>query len=584
MDKAVKEHTTPRKHNRNTKPLQSTKGKKREAPRTATGILGLDQVLGGGLPKGRAMLVVGGAGSGKTILATEFLVRGATEFDEPGVLVTFEESIDELTSNAAGFGWDFDALALEKRLHPMVIDLTMAGGEETGDFDLEPLFLRIGHGIKKVGARRIVLDGINNLLSFFKNEQTVRSELMRLLRWLKDQELTVIVTGEAGEDGWTRLGFEEYLADGLIALDHRVEGKVARRLLRVVKCRGISHATDEFPYLIGAGGITLFPISAADLKYKVSKESVPSGIDGLDEMLGHNGFYKGSAILVSGSAGTGKSTLGASFVDAACRRGERAIYVTLEESPAQVVRNMKSIGMDLGKWEKNGLLTFHATRALHQGLESHLTELQELVRIHEPTVAVIDPISALVSVGSEIDVKSMMTRMIDYFRFQGITTMMSNLATGGRSGEEASLAVSSMADTWLLVRVIEKNAERNNIIQVLKSRGMNHSRLVREFNFTKRGVKIVDAYVGLDGVVIGSARHTEEAKDRLRRKERQAEIEKKQESLSERRKAVDAQIARIKAEFKAEEEALAAEIEAQKRREALTQKAVDAVTTERTLG
>lgn len=546
-----------------------------------TGILGLDQILGGGLPKGRAILVVGSAGSGKTILATEFLARGALAYDEPGVLVTFEESINELSANAAGFGWDFKRLQEEKRLQPLVIDLAAAGGMQTGSFDLEALFVRIGNAIKKVGARRLVLDGINNLLASFNNEPVVRSELLRLLRWLKDQDLTVVVTGEAGEDGWTRLGFEEYLADGLIALDHRVEGKVAKRLLRVVKCRGISHSTDEFPFLIAKDGISLFPVNAADLDYDISAGVVESGVAGLDEMLGHGGFYKGSAILVSGSAGTGKSTLGASFVDAACRRGERAIYFTFEESPSQVVRNMKSVGIDLAQWQDKGLLTIRATRAMQQGIESHLTEMQEAVRAAKPSVAFVDPISALLPVGTENEVKSMMTRMIDYFRSEGITTMMSNLAKGGVSGEAADFHVSSMADTWLLVRVIEENAERNNIIQVLKSRGMDHSRLVREFNFTDSGIEIVDAYIGLDGIVIGSARHTAEAKDKLHRERRRSDLIKKKEELAEKRRAMEAQVARLEAEHKAEEEALAVEVEANDRQEAIENLAVNAVVSER---
>lgn len=547
-----------------------------------TGISGLDQILGGGLPKGRAMMVVGGAGSGKTLLGTEFLVRGAQQYKEPGLLVSFEESIDELAANARGFGWDLARLKKEGWLYPLTIDLSgHAGQVETGDFDLEALFVRLRAGVEAVGAKRVLLDGISNLLSSFRNERTVRAELLRLFRWLKDQGLTIVVTGERGDGSWTRLGFEEYLADGLIVLDHRVEGKIAQRLLRIVKCRGVPHATDEFPFLIGKDGFSLFPIIAADLNFSVSTKRVRSGIEGLDEMLEGKGFYQGSMVLVGGSAGTGKSSVGAAFVDAACERGESAIYFAFEESPAQIIRNMRRIGIDLGRWVDNGLLTFHATRALNQGLEGHLTEMQEAVRLAKPSVAVVDPISGLAPVGNETEIKSMIARMSDYFRVHGITTMMTNLAVNGRSGEEADLAVSSLADTWILVRVIEQNAERNNVIQVLKSRGMGHSKVLREFNFTKDGIKVVDAYIGVNGAVVGSARHSQEAKDRMERVERRAEIEKKRRQLDERRRSVDTQIAALEAEYKAELEALEADVTAFDSREEVETNAVERMERER---
>lgn len=549
---------------------------------TPTGIAGLDLVLGGGLPRGRSILVIGGAGSGKTLLGTEFLMRGALEKNEPGVLVTFEESVDELAANAAGFGWDFGKLKKEKMLYPMAIDLSsVTSSTEAGVFDLEALFLRIGVGINAVSAKRIVIDGINNLLASFNNEAVIRSELLRLFKWLKEKGLTIVATGERGDDGWTRLGFEEYLADGLIVLDNRIDGKISKRLLRVVKCRGIAHGTDEYPFLIGREGFSIFPIDAAQLDYKVSSERISSGVAGLDAMLGGKGFYRGSSILIGGSAGTGKSSLGAAFVAAACERGERAVYFTFEESPRQIIRNMKSIGVDLGKWVKKGLLTIHATRALNHGVEGHLTEMQEIVRIADPSVAVIDPISSLTAVGADIEVKSMIARLCDHFRFMGITTVMTNLAAGGNSGEQADLAVSSMADTWILARVIEQNSERNNVIQVLKSRGMSHSKVLKEFKFTKDGIDIIDAYIGVDGVVLGSARHAREAQDELDRATRETEIEKNRQGLAERKRALKAQITALEAEFQAEVDALEAEIQGQNAIEEKRAKAVTAIKSER---
>lgn len=524
-----------------------------------TGVQGLDTILGGGLPRGRSVLVVGGAGSGKTLLATEFLIRGIQQYREPGVLVSFEERVDELASNAAGFGWDLKRHMDDKNLYATFVNLAPAETIEMGDFDLSGLFLRIEMAIKAVGAKRIVLDGMNNLLATFSNERIVRAELLRLFAWLKEQGLTVIATGERGVSGWTRLGFEEYLADGLIVLDNRIEDKVARRTLRVVKCRGADHATDEFPFLIGEEGFSLFPILAAELDYKTSTRRVRTGIDGLDEMLGGKGFYRGSTVLVSGSAGTGKSSLAASFVNAACARGERALMVSFEEAPAQIVRNMRSIGIDLGAWEKEGLLTIYATRAMHQGTEGHLTDLQEIVRQADPKVVAIDPISALMSVGTENEIRSMAVRLIDYLRGRGITTMATNLAVRGRTGEMAELAVSSMADTWILVRTLEHHAERNNVIQVLKSRGMAHSNQMREFNFTQNGIEIVDAYIGVNGVVIGSARRSQEAADRIEALRREAELEKKRRSLVERRREIDAQIQALEAGYASALEEVAAE-------------------------
>lgn len=524
-----------------------------------TGITGLDKVLGGGLPRGRSIIVVGGAGSGKTLLATEFIVRGYQQFGETGVIISFEEPVADLAANAAGFGWDLSGAIAAGKLVASHVDLARSAMLEVGDFDLSGLQFRIEMAIKTVGARRIVLDGLNTLLASFGNEQIVRSELLHLFSWLKEKGLTILATGERGIGSWTRLGFEEYLADGLIVLENRVDASVAKRLLRVIKCRGINHGTDEYPFLIGRDGFTLFPIRAAELDYQVSTKRVMTGVLGLDEMLGGKGVYRGSTILVGGSAGTGKTSLVASFLNAACERGEKALVFTFEEAPAQIIRNMRSIGIDLERWRKSGALTFSANRALVYGLEGHLTAMQEAVRIAAPQVVAIDPISAMASVGTDTEIKSMLARLIDYLRSQGITVMMTNLATAGQSGERADLAVSSMADTWILTRTIEHNAERNYIVQVLKSRGMQHSNQLREFNFTTDGIQIVNAYIGVDGVVIGSARRAQEAKDRIVELQREAELETRRRSLAERRRAVDAQIQALEADYAAEVEALEAE-------------------------
>ncbi|MBP5856077.1 circadian clock protein KaiC [Marivibrio halodurans] len=530
---------------------------------TPFGIPGLDQILGGGLPRRRAVLATGGAGSGKTILGLEFLIRGATQFDEAGVLVSFEESRDELVENAAGFGWDIEALERDGSLRVVCIDIQGAAqGVETGKFDLAALSMRIDNAAAGVNAKRIVLDGLNNLLSAFRDEQQVRTELLGLFRHLKNEGLTIVATGERGINGETRLGFEEYLADGLIVLTHRIDGRIAKRTLRVAKCRGIAHATDEFPIMLGNSGIVLFPIGAVDEadEFAACEEIISTGVPGLDAMLEPGGFYRGGSILIGGAAGTGKSSLGARFVEAACERGERAILFSFEESPAQMARNMRTISIDLQRWIDNGALECRMIRPQSDSPEAHLATMMDAVRRHDPDVAVLDPISALTTVGHDDEIRSMLARMVDFFRASRLTTMMTNLAAGGRTGEAAELAVSSLADAWILVRRIEQNAERNNIIQVLKSRGMSHSNSLCEFDFTKDGIAVREAYIGVDGVVLGSARHAAEAKDRMRAAQRQTTIDASKAELQLREQELESRIAELRLSHEAQTRRLEAAI------------------------
>ncbi len=527
-----------------------------------TGILGLDQVLSGGLPRDRSVLVVGGAGSGKTLLATEFLVRGAEEFSENGVLVSFEESKDDLARNAESFGWNLSGLVAQDKLRLLSINLQEgAPGVETGEFDLDALLVRIQSNIRKVGAKRLVLDGLNNLLSSFGNERIVRAEILRLFSTLKSEGLTIVATGERGTESWSRLGFEEYLADGLIVLDHRVEGKFAKRILRVVKCRGIAHLTDEFPFLLEPNGFGIYPIDAVALDYEAPEEVVSSGNEGLDSLLEPGGFYKGSVTLVGGASGTGKSSLGAHFAEAACRRKERALLITFEESADQIVRNMASIGIDLLPHIRSGALLIDAKRPQTDTTEGHLMQIMAKVEAHDPSVVVLDPISGLLPVGGDSEVKNALVRMIDFFRSRGITSLLTNLAAGGVSGEAADLAISSLADNWILVRQFEQNMERFHVLQLLKARGMRHAKGLCEFQFTSQGVAISEAYVGLDGVVLGSSKDAAAAKDAMRLKSRRSGLDTKRARLEAKKTALKTEVESVRAQYDAEIAALEASID-----------------------
>jgi circadian clock protein KaiC len=455
-----------------------------------TGIPGLDEITNGGLPAGRPTLVAGGPGSGKTLLGITFLVNGARLYGEPGVLMTFEENAEELAEDVASLGFDLPALAAERRVLIDYVHVDRSEIEETGEYDLEGLFIRLEHAVASVGAKRVVLDTIESLFGGLSNEAILRAELRRLFRWLRDRDLTVLITGERGEKTITRHGLEEYVTDAVIQLDHRVFEQISTRRIRVVKYRGSHHGTNEYPFLIDADGLSVLPVTSLGLEHKALTERVPSGLAILDEMLGSEGFFSGSNVLVSGTAGTGKTTLAAHFADAACRRGERCLYFLFEESPAQMIRNMKGAGLDLQPWIDKGLLTFHAERPSRFGLETHLALMHRAVERTNPSVVIVDPVTNLVAVGTQVDVRAMLTRMIDFLKGRGITAYFTSLSMPGVDPQLSEALISSLMDTWVLVTSDVPGRRRRRSLFVLKSRGMPTSDEVREFRFGPRGIEI----------------------------------------------------------------------------------------------
>jgi circadian clock protein KaiC len=527
-----------------------------ELPKSATGIQGLDEITGGGFPKGRPTLVCGNAGCGKTLMAMEFLVRGAMEMDEPGVFMAFEETAEDLASNVRSLGFDLEKLADENKLLVDHVHIERSEIDETGEYDLEGLFIRLGLAIDTVGARRVVLDTIEALFSGFSNTSILRAELRRLFHWLKDRGVTAVITAERGDGQLTRQGLEEYVSDCVILLDHRVDQQVSTRRLRIVKYRGSSHGTNEYPFLIGDRGISVLPITSVELTHTASDERVSSGVGDLDAMLGGEGFYRGSSILVSGTAGTGKTSLAGHFADATCRRGERCLYFAFEESPNQIARNLRSIGLDLEQWIDRDLLRIHATRPTLFGVETHLAAMHYLIDKWRPDAVVVDPISNFVQSSSLRESHAMLLRLVDYLKQQGITALLVNLACGGTHEEATEAGISSIIDTWILLRDIELGGERNRGIYVLKSRGMAHSNQIREFLLTDRGIKLQEVYVGPSGVLTGSMRVAQEAAERASELAQREDGERRRRELERRRRVVHAQIAALQAELDAEEEEL----------------------------
>jgi circadian clock protein KaiC len=527
---------------------------RKQLDKCPTGVRGLDEITNGGLPKGRPTLVCGSAGSGKTLLGMQFLVMGALKFNEPGVFMSFEETGEELTQNVRSLGFDLHDLEAKKKIFVDYGHIERSEIEETGEYDLEGLFIRLGNAIDTIGAKRVVLDTVETLFSGLSNAAIVRTELKRLFRWLKDKGMSAIITGEKGINTLTRHGLEEYVSDCVIFLDHRVTEQVSTRRLRVIKYRGSTHGTNEFPFLIDDYGISVMPITSIGLKHIVSRKRISSGIPRLDTMLGGKGFYRASAVLISGTAGTGKTSLAAHFADAACRRGERSIYFAFEESESQIVRDMRSIGIDLAQWTKKGLLKVHAERPTIYGLEAHLAEIQNIIAEFKPSVVVIDPISNLNTVAAISDVKGMLTRLLDQLKMDGVTTMFTALtAAGSASLETTEIGISSLADAWLLLRDIEIGGERNRGMYILKSRGMAHSNQVREFRLTSQGVDLIDVYVGPAGVLTGSARLAQESREKAEERSSREDIEIQRLNLESKRKAMEAEIASIRSRFDTEE-------------------------------
>ncbi len=530
--------------------MADTKGRLPKAP---TGIQGLDEITGGGFPKGRPTLICGSAGCGKTLLAMEFIVRGATQYGEPGVFMSFEETTRDLAQNVASLGFDLKEAEAKKKLALDYVYIQRNEIEETGEYDLEGLFIRLGQAIDSIGAKRVALDTIEALFAGLPNQMILRAELRRLLRWLKDKGVTAVITGERGEGTLTRHGLEEYVADCVIVLDHRVHEQVSARRLRVIKYRGSTHGTNEYPFVIDERGISVLPITSLGLQQRASRKRVSTGIERLDAMLGGKGLYKGSSVLISGTAGTGKSSLAAHFVQAACERGERALYFAFEESPNQIMRNMRSIGIDLQPWVDKGLLHFRAHRPTLAGLETHLAMMHVAIGDIKPQVVIVDPLSAFLMGKNEVEVQAMLMRLVDFLKTSEITAVFTSLTTNASALERTDMSISSLIDTWILLRDIESSGERNRGLYIVKSRGMAHSNQIREFLFTDHGVDLCDVYVGAGGVLTGSARLVQEAQEKAAGLMREAEAENKKLELERKRRVLELQIESMRAEFEMQE-------------------------------
>ena len=543
----------------------------RNLPKTPSGIQGLDEITGGGLPRGRPTLVCGGAGCGKTLFAMEFLVRGATEHGEPGVFMAFEETAEELAANVTSLGFDVNKLAAQKKLAIDYVRVERSEIEESGEYDLEGLFVRLEHAIKSIGAKRVVLDTVESLFGGLPNQAVLRSELRRMFRWLKDRGMTVVVTGERGEGTLTRQGLEEYVSDCVIFLDHRVTEQTSTRRLRVVKYRGSLHGTNEYPFLIDDTGISILPVTSLGLTHKAPTRRIPTGIERLDEMLGGEGYFKGSTILVSGTAGTGKTSIAAILAQAACQRGEKCLFFAFEESTDQIVRNMRSVGIVLEPHVESGLLKVLPSRPTIHGLEMHLIAMHKAVTGFHPDIVIVDPITNLISVGTTPETASMMTRLIDFLKMRGTTTFFTSLTSGGNDLEQSEVGISSLIDTWLMLQIVRSGGERNRTLTIIKSRGMAHSNQASEYRLSNRGVKIVDTYFGAGDVVTGSARLAKEADDAATLLAGAEEIARKQAERERRRKSLERQLVELREQFEAEDAVIKSDIqEATLRRERLS--------------
>jgi circadian clock protein KaiC len=535
--------------------------------KTPTGVGGLDDITHGGLPRGRPTLICGGPGCGKSLMGIEFLVRGALQFGEPGVLMTFEETEEDIRKNVASLGFDIDDLIRQKKLAVDFVKVDRQEIDENGEYDLEGIFIRLNHAIMQVGAKRVMLDTIESLFSGLSNQGILRAEIRRLFQWLKEKGMSTVITGERGDGTLTRQGLEEYVSDCVILLDHRIHNQMSTRRLRVVKYRGSTHGTNEYPFLIDEKGISVLPITSAGLNHPASEERVSSGIERLDGMLGGDGFFRGSSILVTGTAGTGKSTMASHFANATCARGERCLYFAFEESQNQILRNMRSVGVDLGPHVKKGLLHFFNARPSLHGLEMHLALMHKRVEELKPATVIVDPISNFSSAADERDVHAMLIRLVDFLKMQNITTFFTNLTSGNMAREVTDMGISSVMDTWILLRDIELGGERNRGLYVLKSRGMAHSNQIREFVITPRGVDLLDVYTGAEGVLTGSARLAQEARERAERAVREQEVQRKELELTRKKELLDAQIMALQTQFEAERDRVMRDIDGDRLRE-----------------
>jgi circadian clock protein KaiC len=542
----------------------------RSLPKSPTGIAGLDEITFGGLPKGRPTLVCGAAGCGKTLLGIEFLVRGAQQFGENGVCVSFEETAADLAANVASLGFDLQKLQRAKKLAIDYVYIDKSEIAETGEYDLEGLFVRLNSAIQSVGAKRVLLDTPEALFAGLSDVGILRSELRRLFGWLKNKGVTAVITGERGAGTLTRHGLEEYVSDCVILLDHRVQNDAVTRRLRVLKYRGSTHGTNEYPFLIDEKGISVLPVTSVGLAHAAPRQRVSSGVAELDEMLGGKGYYRGSGVLVTGTAGTGKTSLGAHFLNAACARGERALFFSFEESPDQIIRNLRSLGVDLGRWVKKGLLHIESSRPSMFGFEMHLVRMHHLLENYKPKVVMIDPVSGLLPGGSAHDVNTLVLRIVDSIKERGATAVFTSLSEEDDL-QSTSISISSLVDTWILLRNVESSGERNRVLYVLKSRGMAHSNQIREFLMTSRGIRLRNVYLGPRGVLTGSARVAQEAEERREEMRVRRESQRAESAARSNLRSLDARIAALMAEKETHERELSALVgDDQARRKAVT--------------
>lgn len=547
----MKHASSPQSKNRPKSSTQKTKNLP-IVTKAPTGIPGFDEITYGGLPRGRPSLVCGAAGCGKTLLGMQFLIKGALEYGEHGVFLAFEEREQDLVQNVASLGFDLQAMVDKKQIALDHIHIERSQIEESGEYDLEGLFLRLEYAMDSVNAKRLVIDTLETIFGGLTNYGILRAELRRLFTWLKDRGITTIITAERGDGTLTRHGLEEYVSDCVVVLDHRVHDQISTRRLRIAKYRGSTHGTNEYPFIIDEHGLTVVPITSSLLNHQVSAERTPTGVPKLDTMLGGAGYYRGSTILISGTAGAGKSSLCAHFAQATCAQKRRCVYVSYEESPGQIVRNMSTIGLDLQSLIDKDLLRIVSIRPTSHGLEGHLSHIHKIVKDFQPDALILDPIGTLGGAGADLDTHLMIVRLIDFLKTQGVTTMMSNLTHGGEHSESTSAAISSLVDTWILVNSIESNGERNRGLYVLKSRGMAHSNQIREFVITPRGIDLLEPYIGTGGVLTGAARIAQEDRERAARTARDADQDRAKRLLARKREVMEQRIAALRAEFDAE--------------------------------
>jgi circadian clock protein KaiC len=521
--------------------------------KSLTGISGFDDLTLGGLPTGRPTLVCGSAGCGKTLFASTFLIHGARDFDEPGVFVTFEERPTEIAANVASLGFHVEQLVAEDKLAFEHIEIDPTELAEIGDYDLEGLFLRLELAIDSIGAKRVVLDTIESLFSAFSNPAILRAEIRRLFDWLKDKGMTTVITGERGDGTLTRQGLEEYVSDCVILLDHRSDKQISTRRMRIVKYRGTAHGTNEYPFLIDEDGFSVLPVSSLGLNHQVFEDRIASGVPDLDAMIEGGGFFRGSSVLLSGVAGSGKSSLAASFVAASAAAGEKAIYFSFEESQDQTVRNMRSIGIDLQPMLDQGLVRHIAARPTFYSLEMHLAVMLREVQRFDPRLVVLDPISAFMESGDPLEVQSMLLRTVDYLKSRGVTAVFTHLMHSQDGNVATDAGLSSLMDAWVLMLNREVNGEFNRELYLLKARGTSHSNQVREFVMSQDGIRLLPPYLGETGALTGSARKSEEARARRAEADRLAEIERIRLEVETRRRKALAQIEALTAEIEADD-------------------------------